>query len=85
MRQRLLDSFNADEVADLRLPAGVPLRIDAGRFDEVAPFWLTRRLTRLHRARGTDVELHWWNGMHSPTVDLAAAAAALWCAEKLWQ
>ncbi|WP_420108887.1 alpha/beta hydrolase [Mycolicibacter arupensis] len=85
VRQRLLDSFNADEVADLRLPAGVPLRIDAGRFDEVAPFWLTRRLTRLYRARGTDVELHWWNGMHSPTVDLAAAAAALWCAEKLWQ
>ncbi|MFL0275583.1 lipase [Mycobacterium sp. SMC-19] len=85
VRQHLLDSFRADEVADLRLPAGVPLRIDAGRFDEVAPCWLTRRLARLHRARGTDVELHWWNGMHSRTVDLAAAAAADWCRGKLWQ
>ena len=85
VRRHLLDSFRADEVADLRLPVGVPLRIDAGRLDEVAPFWLTRRLARSHRARGTDVELHWWNGMHSPTVDLAAAAAAEWCRGQLWQ
>ena len=84
VRRHLLDSFRADEVADLCLPAGVPLRIDAGRFDEVAPFWLTRRLAGLHRARGTDVELQWWNGMHSPTVDLAAAAAVDWCRGKLW-
>ncbi|WP_067976184.1 hypothetical protein [Mycolicibacter icosiumassiliensis] len=85
VRRHLLDSFRADEVADLLLPAGVSLRIDAGRFDEVAPFWLTRRLVQLQRARGTDVELHWWNGMHSPTVDLAAAAAADWCRAKLGQ
>lgn len=83
VRERLLDSLRRQDVAQLRLPARIPIRIDAGRFDEVAPFWLTHRLARGYRQAGVGVELHWWSAMHSPTVDRAADAAARWVLAQL--
>ncbi len=85
VRDLLLTSFRENEVARLRLPACVPLRIDAARFDEVAPFWLTRNLVRQHRAAGTPVSADWWSTMHSPVLrsDRAPGPAARWTLDQL--
>lgn len=83
VRTRLLASFRSNDVAGLHLPPAVPLRIDAGRLDEVAPPWLTRKLADAHRRRGTEITLRWWTAMHSATVDRAAAEAAQWTLARL--
>ncbi|WP_110207412.1 lipase family protein [Nocardioides daejeonensis] len=82
LRARLLASLRAGDVAHLRLPAGLPLRLDAALFDEVAPYWLTRGLIDRYRAAGVRVEAHWWRSSHSGalTPRHAPEPAARWVA-----
>ena len=70
-----------NEVADLDL-ARVPVRIDAGWFDEVAPAPLTRRLMAAYRARGVTLTTRWWPSHHSGTMRAqhAPSEAADWIA-----
>ncbi|WGY04229.1 lipase family protein [Nocardioides sp. QY071] len=82
VRDRLLGSLRAHDVAGLSLPVDLPLRIDAATLDEVAPWWLTRSLVRGYRAAGLRVEPHWWRTGHSGVLGpgRAPAPAARWVA-----
>lgn len=82
LRERLLASLRANDVAPLALPSGLPLRIDAATLDEVAPFWLTRALVRRYRVAGLRVESHWWRTGHSGVLAPrhAPRPAAAWVA-----
>ena len=73
-----------NEVRDLDL-AEVPVRIDAGLFDEVAPAPLTRRLLEAYRARGVDLTTRWWPSHHSGTMraQYAPSEAADWIVRRL--
>ncbi len=73
-----------NEVRDLEL-AEVPVRIDAGLFDEVAPAPLTRRLLAAYRARGVDLTTRWWPSHHSGTMraQYAPSEAADWIVRRL--
>ncbi len=80
---RLAASFRANEVASLtRLRA--PVRIDAARFDEVAPAPLTARLLRRYRATGVALTSAWWPTHHSGTMHSqhAPSQAAAWIADR---
>ena len=41
------------------------MRVDAGRFDEVAPTFLTSRMLRRYREAGVDLTATWWPTHHS--------------------
>ncbi|MBO9626017.1 MAG: hypothetical protein J7484_06555 [Microbacterium sp.] len=80
---RLDASFRAEEVAALTgFPA--PVRIDAARFDEVAPAFLSARLLRAYRAAGVDLTAQWWPTHHSGTMhpQHAPSRAADWIAAR---
>jgi predicted esterase len=81
---RLNDSFRANEVAALR-GFRVPVRIDAARFDEVAPSPLTARLLREYRTAGVELTSRWWPTHHSGTMHArhAPSAAVDWIAARL--
>lgn len=78
---RLDASFRRNEVAALTGFAA-PVRIDAARFDEVAPAFLSARLLRSYRASGVDLTAHWWPTHHSGTMhpQHAPSRAAGWIA-----
>ncbi|HQR26093.1 MAG TPA: lipase family protein [Nocardioides sp.] len=80
----LFEVMRANEVRDLHL-APVPVRIDAGWFDEVAPAPLTRRLMSAYRTRGVDLTTCWWPSHHSGTMQArhAPSAAADWIVARL--
>ena len=73
----------ANEVADL-VPR-VPLRIDSGLLDEVAPAVLTSRLVRRYRAAGVDLTHRRWRTHHSGVMQArhAPSEAADWIAARL--
>ncbi|MFT4281037.1 lipase family protein [Microbacterium sp.] len=79
----LAQSFRRNDVAGLT-DLSVPVRIDAGLVDEVAPAPLTRRLIRGYRAAGMDVTARWWPTHHSGVVREAYAPreAAEWIAAR---
>lgn len=78
---RLYASFRANEVAALR-GFRAPVRIDAARFDEVAPAVLSSRMLRSYRAAGVDLTARWWPTHHSGTMhpQHAPSQAADWTA-----
>ena len=85
---RLLASFARNEVARLRpAPGQPPLRIDAARFDEVAPAPLTRALLRRYRAEGFELVHRWWPTHHSGVMRdrFAPSEAAGWIAARFAQ
>lgn len=63
----------------------VPIRIDAGLFDEVAPAPLTAALMKAYRAQGVALTTRWWPSHHSGIMreNYAPSAAADWIAEQL--
>lgn len=75
--------FRANEVADL-VPR-VPVRIDSGLIDEVAPAPLTTRLVRRYRGAGVDVTHRRWRTHHSGVMQarFAPSEAADWIAARL--
>ena len=82
--RRLDASFAENEVARLR-GFRVPVRIDAARFDEVAPAPLTARLLRDYRRAGVDLTSRWWPTHHSGVMLArhSPGEAARWIAERL--
>ncbi len=81
---RLDASFRANEVAALR-GFRAPVRIDAARFDEVAPAPLSARLLHAYRAAGIALTSRWWPTHHSGTMhpQHAPSQAADWIAGRL--
>ena len=81
---RLDASFRANDVAALAGFAA-PVRIDAARFDEVAPAPFTAAMLRQYRRAGVDLTSRWWPTHHSGTMHPAHApsAAADWIAALL--
>lgn len=71
-------ALRADDVRHLRMRRAVPIRIDAGALDLVAPLPLTQQLADDYRARGYDTTLRTWPADHSPTADVAATDLATW-------
>lgn len=81
---RLLDeSLRANEVAGLT-GFRAPVRIDAARFDEVAPAPLSTRLLGAYRRAGVALVSRWWPTHHSGTMHprYAPSVAAGWIAER---
>ncbi|MFF3026830.1 alpha/beta hydrolase family protein [Microbacterium sp. NPDC057944] len=80
---RLAESFRRNEVAALS-GFRAPVRIDAARFDEVAPAPLTARLLRRYRADGVELTSAWWPTHHSGTMhpSHAPSRAAAWIAAR---
>lgn len=85
IKKRLFDSFRRNEVANLSFPAGTRMRVEAARFDEVAPLWLTARALGQWESGGVDLSRRWWNASHSPVLreDRAPVGAADWCVSLL--
>lgn len=75
--------MRANEVADLT--PQVPVRIDAGLFDEVAPAWLTRRAVAGWRSRGVEVTHREWRSNHPEVMkpEFAPSEAADWLVQRL--
>lgn len=67
------------------LPLDIPIRIDAGIFDEVAPFWLTNSLARAYKSQGRPVTYTRWPTIHRgvPTNGHAARPALEWIGDVL--
>lgn len=61
-----LAKLAADDVRTLRLRK-VPVRIEEGLIDEVAPFPLTEQLVATYRKQGLQVDQGRWLAGHSPT------------------
>lgn len=78
---RLDASFRANEVAALG-GFRAPVRIDAARFDEVAPATLSARMLRSYRAAGVELTSRWWPTHHSGAMHPrhAPSEAADWIA-----
>lgn len=83
MFARLAASFRQNDVADLS-GFRAPVRIDAARFDEVAPVPLTARLLRRYRTDRVDLTSAWWPTHHSGTMQPqhAPSRAAAWIAAR---
>lgn len=83
MFARLTASFRQNDVADLS-GFRAPVRIDAARFDEVAPAPLTARLLRRYRTDRVDLTSAWWPTHHSGTMQPqhAPSRAAAWIAAR---
>lgn len=85
MWQLLFESFRRNELAEVMPRAGQPpLRIDAARFDEVAPAPFTRGLMRKYRAAGFEITGRWWATHHSGVMQdkFAPSEAAAWISER---
>ncbi len=81
----LFESFRRNELAHLTPRAEQPpLRIDAARFDEVAPAPFTASLMRRYRAAGFTLTGRWWPTHHSGVMGErhAPSEAAAWIAER---
>ncbi|MGQ7312424.1 lipase family protein [Microbacterium arabinogalactanolyticum] len=80
---RLFASFRANEVTSLT-GFRAPVRIDAGRVDEVAPSFLSARMLRTYRRAGVDLTARWWPTHHSGVMHArhAPSQAATWIAER---
>ncbi|PRB05007.1 S9 family peptidase [Microbacterium sp. MYb64] len=80
---RLYTTFRANDVADLT-GFRTPVRIDAARFDEVAPAPLSARMLRRYRRAGVELTARWWPSHHSGTMRARHAPphAAAWIAAR---
>ena len=80
LRTRLVQIVGDNDVARLRLPPGVPIRVDAGPPDVVAPAPFLDELSRTYRSRGCDVTFDVHRGGHSavPRDPETAASIAAW-------
>ncbi len=80
----LYRSFRANDVAALR-GFRSPVRIDAARFDEVAPAISTAALMQTYRRSGAELTGRWWPSHHSGTMRAryAPSEAADWIAAQL--
>lgn len=76
--EEMKNGLRADDVRHLRMRLDLPIRIDAGALDSVAPLPLTMQLAEEYRSRGYPVELAVWPAEHSPTADRAAPELAAW-------
>lgn len=85
VRARLAASFRANEVARLIFRQGLPMRIEAALFDEVAPFWLTRNAMNAWESGGVRFQRRWWAASHSTLLraDRAPSEAAQWVAAQM--
>ncbi|MFT3716439.1 MAG: lipase family protein [Gordonia sp. (in: high G+C Gram-positive bacteria)] len=74
-----------NDVAGLQMPAGLPVRMDAGLVDEVAPAPFVSGLADLYRRRGTAVTFATHPAGHStvPRAPQAAAEVSTWLARKV--
>lgn len=81
--RHLFASFRANEVAGLT-GFRAPVRVDAARFDEVAPAPLSAGLLRRYRAGGVELTSRWWPTHHSGTMhpQHAPSLAADWIAAR---
>jgi hypothetical protein len=81
---RLFASFRENEVGALT-GFRAPVRIDAARFDEVAPAPLSAALLRRYRNAGVDLTARWWPTHHSGVMHAgqASAQAADWIVDRL--
>lgn len=81
--RRLYASFRVNDVATLG-GFRAPVRIDAARFDEVAPALSTAGLLRTYRRSGVDLTARWWPSHHSGTMQArhAPSEAADWIAAR---
>ena len=82
VRARLLASFRENEVARLTFRQGLPMRVEASLFDEVAPLWLTRSAMNAWENGGAALQRRWWQASHSTLLraDRAPRDAAEWVA-----
>ena len=83
--QLLFESFRRNDVANLTpRPRQPPVRIDAARFDEVAPAPFAAALMRRYRMAGFDLTGKWWATHHSGVMrdKYAPSWAASWIAER---
>lgn len=80
----LYNVLRENEVGALSLRP-VPVRIDAGLFDEVAPAPFTAQLMKAYRAQGVSLTTRWWPSHHSGIMrkNHAPSAAADWIAKHL--
>ena len=76
--EEMKNGLRADDVRHLRMRLALPIRIDAGALDSVAPLPFTMQLAEEYRSRGYPVELAVWPAEHSPTADQAASELAAW-------
>lgn len=76
--------LNEDDVRHLQL-RDLPVRIEEGVIDEVAPFVLTERLVQTYRAQGLQVEHGRWLAGHSATNSdmFSVPAATTWILAQL--
>lgn len=85
LRHRLFCVLRANDVRDVVLRPGVPVRIDAGLVDEVAPLPITESLVRRYRRAGVDVTYRRWRASHSGVMGAGRAPgpAARWIVQHL--
>ncbi|MGA8257083.1 MAG: lipase family protein [Nocardioides sp.] len=84
---RLKRVMRANDVRFLNLRDGLPIRIDAGIFDAVAPLPFTEQLVQTYRGKGVPVTYTRWPAGHPEVVDdaFAAGPAVTWILERLTQ
>ncbi|KQY59876.1 hypothetical protein ASD11_10180 [Aeromicrobium sp. Root495] len=80
----VLDSLADDDVRALRLRP-VPVRIEEGLLDEVAPLPFTELLVRSYEKQGLDVEVGRWLAGHSQTnsAQMSVPVATRWILRRL--
>lgn len=80
LKSELVRIVEANDVAGLRLPVGLPVRIDAGYVDGVAPYPLVAGLVDTYRSRGSQVAFVGHPAGHTPvpTSQGAAESIAAW-------
>ena len=85
LRHRLFSVLRANDVRGVALRPGVPVRIDAGLVDEVAPLPVTEALVRGYRSAGVDVTYRRWRASHSGVMNAGRAPhpAAAWIVDRL--
>ncbi|MDR2281098.1 MAG: lipase family protein [Gordonia sp. (in: high G+C Gram-positive bacteria)] len=80
LKSELVRIVEANDVARLRLPVGLPVRIDAGYVDPVAPYPLVAELVDTYRSRRSPVAFVGHPAGHTPvpTSERAAQSIAAW-------
>lgn len=83
--KRLTAVLTANDPAGLTIRTGLPVRIDAGITDLVAPLPFTEALAARYRSQGVDLTYKRWLGGHPEVVKegYAAAPAVAWMLARL--
>jgi hypothetical protein len=85
LRAALLEWLRREDVRHAVWPDGLPVRVDWGAFDEVAPSPVTARLVRRWQQAGADVLGKVWAASHSTVLGerFAPRAIAEWIVRRL--